>query len=114
VSYSSTFKQKKMDQFFLFSLLIFVFLRTYQTVDPGDAYTLIIRRETECELESLSVGSALADRYNSMDEATDWDVRMHNDYLVERLGFDGWMITGLAAKLGQTLHGLNEGRLDRS
>jgi hypothetical protein len=94
---------------FIFTLLAHI--RTSQTVDLGDAYTLITRHETECELKSLSLGSELADRYNSMDEATDWDVRMHNDYLVERLGFAGWIVTGLAAKLGQTAHGLNASAL---
>eukprot|EP00596_Hydrurales_sp_CCMP1899_P007347 CAMPEP_0119043500 /NCGR_PEP_ID=MMETSP1177-20130426/22767_1 /TAXON_ID=2985 /ORGANISM="Ochromonas sp, Strain CCMP1899" /LENGTH=201 /DNA_ID=CAMNT_0007011737 /DNA_START=119 /DNA_END=721 /DNA_ORIENTATION=- len=64
---------------------------------------MISRLETECELESLSVGSALADRYNSLDEATDWDLRIHNDYLTERLGFAGWIKAGVEKK-GKTAH----------
>jgi hypothetical protein len=63
-------------------------------LDAGGAYTLINRIETECELEALSVGTALADRYNSADEATEWDVRIHNDYLTEHLGFASWIQQG--------------------
>jgi hypothetical protein len=63
-------------------------------LEPGSAYTLIGRLETECELEALTVGSMLADRYNSLDEATEWDVRIHNDFLTEHLGFAGWIQQG--------------------
>jgi hypothetical protein len=53
----------------------------------GDAYTMISRHQTECELESLSVGTALADKYNSFIEGTEQDERLKNDYLMQRLGF---------------------------
>lgn len=49
----------------------------------------------ECELEALSVGTRLADHYSSFDEQTEWDVRIHHDYLVEHLGFAGWIQMGL-------------------
>lgn len=39
-----------------------------------------------CELESLSVGTRLADHYGSFDENTEWDIRLHHDYLVQYLG----------------------------
>ena len=54
---------------------------------PGDAYTMISRLQTDCELESLSVGTALADKYNSFIEGTERDERLKNDYLMQRLGF---------------------------
>jgi hypothetical protein len=81
-------------------------------LNPGDAYTMISRHETECELESLSVGSALADRYNSLDEATDWDLRIHNDYLTERLGFAGWINMGVEKK-GKSTHKIDANELSK-
>lgn len=56
---------------------------------------LLDKVATECELEALSLGTRLADRYNMYDEQTEWDVRIHNDYLVEHLGFSGWIQLGL-------------------
>jgi hypothetical protein len=53
----------------------------------GDAYTMISRHQTDCELESLSVGTALADKYNSFIEGTEREERLKNDYLMQRLGF---------------------------
>ena len=58
--------------------------------------------ETECELEALTTGTLLADRYNSLDEATEWDVRIHNDWLTEHLGFAGWIQQGTWGSKGQT------------
>lgn len=51
--------------------------------------------QSNCEFEALSIGSRLADRYNSFDEATEWDTRIHHDYLVKYLGFAGWIQIGL-------------------
>ena len=78
-------------------LLLLLLLNSIIVVKTADgaAYGLITRHQTECELESLSVGTALADRYNSMDEGTEWDVRIHEDYLTERLGFAGWIQMGV-------------------
>lgn len=59
------------------------------------AYTLINKITTDCELEALSTGTRLADQYNMYDEDTEWDTRIHNDYLVEHLGFAGWIQMGL-------------------
>ena len=50
------------------------------------SYSLISQIQSECELEALNIGSRLADSYTSYDEATEWDVRIHHDYLVEHLG----------------------------
>ena len=70
----------------------------------GDAYDLISRQQTECEVEALQVGTALADRYNSLDEGSERDVRMHNDYLTENLGFADWLKWGLPNSGGRTPH----------
>ena len=61
----------------------------------GRPYTLLDKITTQCELEALSVGTRLADQYNMFDEQTEWDTRIHNDYLVEHLGFAGWIQMGL-------------------
>jgi hypothetical protein len=59
-----------------------------------DTAPLVDRVITDCELEALSVGTRLADRYNMYDEQTEWDTRIHNDYLVQHLGFAGWIQMG--------------------
>mmetsp|Transcript_22325 Transcript_22325/g.37347 ORF Transcript_22325/g.37347 Transcript_22325/m.37347 type:complete len:394 (+) Transcript_22325:92-1273(+) len=61
----------------------------------GDHHSLVDPIITACELEALSVGTRLADHYQSYDEATEWDVRIHDDYLVQYLGFAGWIQLGL-------------------
>lgn len=55
----------------------------------------ISKVQADCELEALSVGTRLADRYNSLDEATEWDTRIHHDYLTKYLGFAGWIQIGV-------------------
>lgn len=80
----------------------------------GDPYEHISRMQTECELEALQVGTALADRYNSLDEASEWDVRLHNDYLIENLGFAGWMGEGLYKTNGKTPHKNHAPHLQRN
>ena len=72
----------------------------------GAAYSMITRQQTDCELEALSVGSALADNYNKYDEDTEWDQRIHDDYLTERLGFAGWIQSGADNK-GKTPLGVD-------
>lgn len=66
------------------------------------AYTLVDKMTTDCELEALSTGTRLADQYNMYDEGTEWDTRIHNDYLVEHLGFAGWIQMGLWKNTKQT------------
>ena len=52
-------------------------------------YGMIDKVLTDCEYEGLNVGSELADEFNAMDEATEFDVRVHSDYCVEHMGFAG-------------------------
>jgi hypothetical protein len=68
----------------------------------GAPYTRITKRETQCEVEALSIGSALTDNYNSLDEETEWDSRIHSDYLSEYLGFFGIITQGVWGKPGRT------------
>ena len=89
--------------FYCYFLSLSIFFRKIQSAD-GDAYGLISKLQTECELEALLVGSTLADRYNSFDEGTEWDTRLHNDYLIENLGFASWIQEGLYRSGGKTPH----------
>eukprot|EP01038_Epipyxis_sp_PR26KG_P017519 gene17519-24271_t len=56
----------------------------------------------DCEFKALTIATSLADHYNNFDEFTDWDVRIHHDYLVEHLGFAGWIQSGLWKSGGLT------------
>jgi hypothetical protein len=82
-------------------------------VASDEPYRLISRIQTECELEALQVGTLLADRYNSLDENTEWDMRLHNDYLVRNLGFAGWIQMGTYKSRGKTAHGKDAPTLHR-
>lgn len=53
------------------------------------------KHAADCELEGLNIATRLADRFNSFDEHTEQDVRIHHDYLVKYLGFAGWIQNGL-------------------
>eukprot|EP01035_Chromulina_nebulosa_P024247 gene24247-31520_t len=57
---------------------------------------------TDCEYEGLNIGSELADSFNSMDEATEFDVRVHSDYFVEHTGFAGFLQSGTWKNTGLT------------
>jgi len=63
---------------------------------------MISKVQTECEADALSIGTMLADRYNSFDEDTEWDMRIHNDFLVQYLGFAGWIQMGTWKSNGMT------------
>jgi hypothetical protein len=60
----------------------------------GSPYTLNSKLNTDCELEAINVGTRLADRYNMYDEQTEWDTRIHNDYLVQHLALADWIQAG--------------------
>jgi hypothetical protein len=61
------------------------------TTAVGDAYTLLNKIKTSCEMNSMVVGSKLVDYYNSYDEHTDRYIRMTNDYFTRQLGFAYWL-----------------------
>lgn len=80
-------------------LIIFYFLCISNYIifgnSNGNNDPLISKIQRDCELESINIGTRLADRYNSLDEDTEWDTRIHHDYLVKYLGFAGWIQMGL-------------------
>jgi len=71
-----------MKQLFSIFVLITIFLLPFSSSDDGRPYSLIDKVKTECEIEALTIGTMLADRYNSFDEATEWDVRF-DEFAVE-------------------------------
>ena len=48
------------------------------------------------------MGTALADNYNSLDENTEWDSRLHSDFLSEYLGFFATITSGIWGSNGKT------------
>jgi hypothetical protein len=48
-----------------------------------------------------------------MDEETEWDMRLHNDFLIEHLGFAGWIQGGIWGSGGKTPHGNHAPTLQR-
>ncbi len=68
----------------------------------GDPYGLINKVKTDCEFSSMTFGSMIVDSFNVFDEATERDVRIHQDNLVENLGFSGWIQSGLWKNTGLT------------
>lgn len=79
----------------------------------GTPYGMITRTQTECETEAILIGTILADKYNSFDEDTEWDSRIHNDFHVEHLGFAGWIQMGTWGSKGRTPHGVHAPALHR-
>ena len=70
----------------------------------GEPYGQLTKLETQCEVESLTTGSLLADNYNSLDEDTEWDARMHSDYMTEHLGFFAVIGSGTWGSNGKTTY----------
>jgi len=55
----------------------------------GDAFTMINKVQTMCEVESMSLASKLSDNYNSLDEAAEKEDRMKHEFVAAHIGF-GW------------------------
>eukprot|EP01038_Epipyxis_sp_PR26KG_P015975 gene15975-21681_t len=53
----------------------------------GMPYSMINKIKTECELESLTVGSRLSDAYNSYNESVELKERTINSFFTDHLGF---------------------------
>jgi hypothetical protein len=79
--------------------------------DDNAPYKWISRVQTECEALSLSIATNLADSYNSFDENTEWDMRIHSDFLTEHLGFAAWITSGIWHSGGRTSSGQNAQQL---
>jgi hypothetical protein len=67
---------------------------------------LIEEKIVHCELEALKIGTRLADIYNGPVEDEEWDIRVHQEVLMEHLGFAPWMANGVYKSGGKTPKGL--------
>ena len=70
-------------------------------------YSLEKERLVHCELEALKVGTRLADVYNGPIEMEEWDIRVHQELLMEHLGFAPWMANGVYKSGGKTPKGIS-------
>jgi hypothetical protein len=84
-------------------------------VDGNDngPFKWIDRVQTECEAVSMGIATTLADAYNSFDENTEWDVRIHHDYLTKYMGFATWITSGVWHSGGRTSTGNDATQLQR-
>lgn len=57
--------------------------------EDGGPFQRIDRKQTFCELNSMTAATKLSDHYNSLDEHTRKSERLQLDYIAEHLGF-GW------------------------
>lgn len=72
-------------------ILLQSYLINSDIVPVGNAYTLLDKTNTDCEMNSMNIGSKLVDYYNSYDEHTNKSTRMFNDLFVSYLNFDSWL-----------------------
>jgi hypothetical protein len=61
---------------------------------------------SNCEFESLQLGSKISDIFNNPIGNEDWNIRIHQDYIAENLGFAPWMSNGVH-NTGLTTSGKN-------
>lgn len=57
--------------------------------------SVILQQLAKCELETLRLGSDLADTMNSPVSSESWSQRVHQDSVVERLGFAPYLNKGV-------------------
>lgn len=74
----------------MLGVVLAVFVASVQIVlaDIGSPYTLVNRVQTDCEMESITIGSTLSSHFNSLDEESTMDERIQNEFLVEHLAFN--------------------------
>ena len=93
--------QMMNSSYFLFSSLLLLLLTTLPM------HSLLHERLVHCELEALKIGTRLADIYNGPIEDEEWDQRVHQELLMEHLGFAPWMANGVFKSGGKTPKGIS-------
>ena len=73
---------------YLFYAVLVVITATCSGED-GKPFQRIDRRQTFCELNSITTATKLSDHFNSMDEHVKKNERMNLEFIAEHLGF-GW------------------------
>lgn len=61
----------------------------------------------KCEFDALKLGTEIADVFNAPIGKQDWNQRVHQDLIAEKLGFAPWITNGLHGSNGLTLTGKN-------
>ena len=61
---------------------------------------------THCEYLSLRIASKICDLFNAPIDSEDWNERIHQDSIIEHLGFAPWLSNGIAYSNGKTLQGI--------
>ena len=72
----------------------------------GIVLSLKQEKIVHCELEALKIGTRLSDIYNGPIEEEEWDIRVHQESLMEHLGFAPWMANGVYKSGGKTPKGI--------
>lgn len=95
---------KSLKLYFCLIYIFIIFINNILLVYAayGDPYQRITKLQTDCEFHAMKTGTLIGDAFNSFDEDTEWDVRLHHDYITEHLGFAGWMESGTWASNGKT------------
>lgn len=88
----------------VFTILVFgTWVLDVRGEEPSE---LLKRYEIEvakCEYSALRLGSEIADVFNAPIGEEDWNERIHQDYIVEKLGFAPWTQNGVSGTGGKTL-----------
>ena len=74
-----------------FMILIAICFIFYNNAEES----VIIKQLAQCELESLKLGSEMADIINSPLGSESWSQRVNQDWVTERLGFAPFMLKGV-------------------
>lgn len=60
---------------------------------------------SHCEYSALRIGSKICDLFNAPINGEDWNERIHQDGIIEHLGFAPWLSNGISYSSGKTLQG---------
>ena len=61
---------------------------------------------SHCEYSALRIASKICDLFNAPIDSEDWNERIHQDGIIEHLGFAPWLINGISYSNGKTLQGI--------
>ena len=86
----------------LFSTLVICSALTQKTEKSA-----VLQHLEKCELETLRLGSEIADVMNSPLGSEGWSQRVYQDFVIERLGFAPFMSKGIHGSNGLTSTGNN-------
>lgn len=59
----------------------------------------------KCEQKTLEIGTLMADNFNAPINGEDWNYRLYQDLIVEKLGFAPWLTKGREETAGLTSSG---------